>query len=192
MSTTMPLSGIPAQIESLQVVIEQVNEPLDWLVVAHNDPRMLKSLSRAMHGKSAAILEVSQDTWDFSAGPLSDTIRWSLEQGRVRNILIVGHSMASGSSCRISLVGETAGKADNATVSDSYARLLEGVQRNNERNRTAQTNFASHVLRVMRLVETTPLQSSENGAVCGLFYRADCDLFLKYNPDSNEFQTLAG
>ncbi|MCA9212239.1 MAG: hypothetical protein KDB27_04170 [Planctomycetales bacterium] len=183
MATTLLATTANPQIAELENVFGEATKPIEWLVIAHNDSRMLQSLSSALNGESAAILEVSQDNWNFHK-ELSDTIDWALQQGDIKNLVLVGSSQAGGAESRASLATST--KEDES----NYSKLLAGVNRVNDENRDAQERFASLVQQMSQIPVVHNRWSSDKLAVYGLFYRAESGLFLAYDAATDTFRPL--
>lgn len=173
-------------IEALESVFSKASKPVEWLVIAHNDAQMLRSLSSALTGESAAVLEVSQDNWNFQDKQLPEAIEWTLQRGEIRNLVLVGNSHAGGSECRASMF---ASEATNGNQFD-YAKLIAGVEHDNTRNRDAQKRFAAHVQQMLRIPVVHNHWSNGELQVYGLFYRAENGLFLAYNVDVDAFRPL--
>jgi len=186
MTTSYLTTTSNPHIAALESVFAEATKPIEWLVIAHNDAQMLRSLSSALAGKSAAILELSQDTWDFEDEDLPDTIEWALQQGHLTNLLLAGSSLAGGPMSRAS---QFASEPISGRGS-SYVKLLAGVQRSNTRNRAAQARFAEHIQRMSQIPVVHNRWSSGELAVYGLFYRAESGLFLAYDADADTFRPL--
>jgi hypothetical protein len=186
MTTTFSTATTNPHIAALQVAFGKAANPIDWLVIAHNDSQMLRALSFALTGESAAILEVPQQRWDFHNEQLSEAIEWALQHSQAKNLLLVGTSDVDGAASRASLV---ALKSRNDPA-NGYARLLAGLRRNDCRNRDAQKWFGSHVRRMSELVVVHNRWSSGELAVHGLFYRSESGLFLAYDVNADLFRPL--
>lgn len=186
MTTTLFSATSNPHIAALETVFTDVTKPVEWLVIAHNDPQMLRSLSSALTGESAAVLQVSQDTWDFEDGNLAEAIEWALQQDHLKNVLLAGSSQAGGSESRASLVSSKTPQGGK----DGYARLLAGVHFNNARNRAAQERFAGHVQRMSQIPVVHNRLSNGELAVYGLFYRTDSGLFAAYDAEAGTFRAL--
>ncbi len=50
--------------------MEDSSEGTEWLIVAHNDARLVRSLASSVSNVSVFILESPQGTWDFGEGEL--------------------------------------------------------------------------------------------------------------------------
>ena len=188
MSTTISTTTTNPHIEALEMILDEAPTPVEWLVIAHNDPQMLRSLSSALSGQSAAVLEVSEDTWDLSGQELSETIQWALERCEINNLVVVGHSQTGGVGSQASFV---AAQTELETEFESgHNRLIAGVQRANARNRAAQERFARQVQQMLQIPIVDDRCSKGELTVCALFYRAESGLFLTYNASADTFHAL--
>jgi len=183
MIATLRTASTNPHIAELEAVFDEATKPIEWLVIAHNDSRMLKSLFAALNGESAALLEVSQDTWNFGK-ELSETIEWALQQGEIKNLVLVGNSQAGGAESRASLAAPP--KVDES----GYAKLLAGVKQLNAQNRDTQERFASLVQQMSQIPVVHNRWSSDELAIYGLFYRAESGLFLAYDARTDTFSAL--
>ena len=94
MNTALMNSTSNPHIADLEASFNKTTKPVDWLVIVHKDAQTSRLLSPALVGESAAVLEVSQDKWDFSDNDLLETIEWALQQGHLKNLVLVGRSPA--------------------------------------------------------------------------------------------------
>jgi len=173
-------------IQTLEAVLAKSKTAVHWLVIAHNDSRMVHSLSSALSRESAAILEISADTWDFEDDELSEMIEWALQQGEIRHLVLAGHSQAGGTAIQAQLVSSNMEGESHG----SFNRLVAGVQRTKTHNQEAQQKFATHVQQMSQLSVVTNRWANAELAVSGLFYRAESGLFLAYDPNENIFHPL--
>jgi carbonic anhydrase len=176
-----------SHIASLEKTFDQARSPIEWLVIAHRDPRMLRSLSAILEGQSAAILEVSQDEWNWSEGELSSAIEWVLQRKEIRNLVLVGHSQVGGTASRSYLLS-----ADPSQTSDQenngYVRLLAGVRRVQSQSHHAQMRFAADVQQFLQIPPVYRRWTLGELELHGLFFRAESGLFLTYDPDADTFR----
>jgi len=184
MTTTLSNTSTNSHIALLESVFAQAKTPVEWLVIAHNDSRMIQSLSASMTGESVAILELSQDLWATEEQELVETIEWALQQGSVGNLLFAGHSQPGGSKSRASLVDE-GGKTQS-----SYGRLLAGVRRSNAQIQNAQQKIAAQVQRMSQVPVVHSRWVNAELTIYGLFYRAEDGVFLAYDADNDKFRPL--
>ena len=178
--------SINPHISALKAVFAQATRPIQWLVIAHNDPRLVSSLVSAFDGQSAAVLQVSQDTWDFDSKDFKEMIEWALHQGDIRDVVLVGSSQPNGATSRASLVTAR----PNAPEKGGYARLLARLRQHNAHMSEVQEEFADHVQKLSQLPVVRGCWSLGQLAVSGLFYRAETGLFLHYDAAANTFVPL--
>ncbi|MCU0959398.1 MAG: hypothetical protein MUF48_04775 [Pirellulaceae bacterium] len=186
MTSTLSRTAVNAHIAALEPVFDQALTPVQWLVIAHNNARVVDSLMSALAGESAAVLEVSQDTWDFHGGELAETIEWALQQGEVAHLVLVGSSQVGGTQIR-------ATRAPAKTVAQADARcdkLLAGIHRLAAQHREVQDRFAEQVQQVSRIPVVHRRWRGGELAVYGLFYRAESGLFLAYDVDTDTYRPL--
>lgn len=184
MSTAFPTTANNPHIAALEHVFAKSNDTIEWLVITHNDSKMLRSLHFALGDESAAVLEVSQDTWDFEGKQLAETIEWALQQSEIKNLVLVGNSDAKGPESRASLVASKS----NAALEDGYGKLLAGVQSKNARRLEAQERLAANVQQASQIPVVHNRWSNGELAVHGLFYRAETGFFMAYNTETDSFQ----
>ncbi|MCU0877586.1 MAG: hypothetical protein MUF06_07370 [Pirellulaceae bacterium] len=189
MPTPYATTSANPYIAALESTFDEATAPIEWLVIAHSDPRILQSLSSMMEGQSAAILEVSQDQWDLVEGELSEAIEWALQRGEVRNLVLVGHSQVGCSASRSYLVSDAPEKSSDRSK-DGYSRLLAGVKRVYSHSHHAQVRFAADVQQASQIPLVYRRWSCGELAVHGLFYRAESGVFLAYDPDADSFRAL--
>ena len=177
------LTSANPHVSVLDAAVRDAAKSVEWLVIAHNDPRMLQSLNMAL--TNAAILEISQDTWDFENGPLAEALEWALEELPLKNVMLVGNSQSEGGECRAEMASEAAKPAGHG-----YERLIAGVQSRSARNRGAQQRFEDHVRSMKRVPTLRDRSAAGDLAVHTLFYRAESGLFLAYDADAQIFRPL--
>lgn len=185
MTTSIATSTTNPQISALKSVFHNAARPIQWLVVTHNDPQSRQMLLSALSNTSAAILEISQDTWDFQGQQFMETIDWVFEQGEIKHIVLVGNSQAIGGTSR-------ACSPDNAADAGEtgYAKLVAGVRRQSAQNRKGLQSFASHVQQLSQIPAVHRRWSSNQLTVNGLYCRAESGVVLAYDPDADTFHPL--
>jgi carbonic anhydrase len=188
MTTAYAIKTANSYIEQLDAVFSEASKPCEYLIIAHNDSRILQSLARVLPGESAAVLEVPQDTWEHQWRQLSETIEWALQQGKIKHVVLVGHSQPGGPASRAALL--TAETGGQSTRQSSYDCLLDRVRQANARNQDAQQRFASHVQAMSQIPVVHNRWVNDELAVHGLFYRVESRLFLAYDPDEDRFRPL--
>ena len=173
-------------IAALEPVFAQATKPVQWLVIAHNDSQLIRSVCAALTSEPAAVLEVSQDTWNFASQEYADMFEWALQQGDIRNVLLVGSSRSERAASHASLV--SASKHSQGTV--GYDRLLANAKRNSARTAEAQDEFAGQVRQLSQVPAFRKQLSDKEIEIYGLFYRAEAGLFLNYDVGEDTFQPV--
>lgn len=188
MTTTLPSRKTNPHIEALQTVFDNSATTIEWLIITHNAPQLVRSLEAALSGCSAAVLQLSEDTWEFRDSELTEGIHWALQRSGIRNLVLVGHSHASGNQTRASLVApclEVEGELQN-----SYSRLVSGARLTSSRNQNTQRRFALQFQQMSKIPMVQDRLSSGELALYGLLYRAEDGLFLAYEAESEGFHPL--
>ena len=186
MTPTLLHTAANAHIAALESVYGQAKSPVRWLVIAHNDLRLVNSLSSALADESAAVIQVSQDTWDFKSQGFIETVEWALKQGEVEKLVLVGSSQAAGGLSRASL----APAKMSAQADTGYGKLLAGMHRHNARVCEAQAVFVEQVRELSQIPTVHRRWRNGDLDVYGLFYRAESGLFFAYDADTDTFRPL--
>ena len=186
MIRTLTKKNTNTHIAALEYVLAKAQRPVQWLVIAHNDARLVRSVSSALKGQSAAVLEVSQDTWDFEDKEFVEAIEWAMQQEDIRQLVLVGSSQAGGAASRASLV------SDGVDVQGKvgYERLLANVKQKSIRSAEAQEEFAGQVQQLSQLPILHDKVSNQELELYGLLYRPETGLFSHYDADKDTFQVL--
>lgn len=186
MNLTLSETSSNSYIVALESVLTHATQPLESLVIAPNDPKMLSALKMALNNEFAVVLEVSQDVWDFDGKELPQAIEWALEQTDLDQLVLVEHTLAGRRQSRASIAASEAIHSRH----DSYQKLVNGVHLNNSRNRAAQDRLAVQVRQVLQIPLVANRCSTGELGVHGLVYRADSGLFLAYDTDYDAFHPL--
>jgi carbonic anhydrase len=186
MAATLATIPCNPHIMALETALAAATRPVEWLVIAHNDPRMLSTLRSALAGESAAVLEVSQELWDFDGRQIPETIEWALTQTPIRHLVLAGHTLAGSPTSRASL----SAIAPRNGGQESYSKLLTGAQRNNARNHAAQERMAMQFQQLCQIPLVDARCSSGELHLYALLYRSDSGLFLAYDSHQEQFHPL--
>ncbi|MFK8111908.1 MAG: carbonic anhydrase [Rubripirellula sp.] len=182
----MTTTTINKHIESLETAFAESAATVDWLVIAHSDALMLRCLASALSGESAAVLALPQPVWEFDGGEFTGAIEWAIQQGNIKNLLLVGHSQAGGTTSRVSIVSSDA----KQTPQNDYGKLLASVGKKNEENQIARSEFASQVQEFCQIPGVRQQQADGELTVHGLFYCAESGLFLAYEAETGKYRAL--
>lgn len=185
MSTTLSPKTGNSYVAALSKIFDEATTPIRWLVISHNDPQMIRSLSASMANEAVAFLHLSQDTWNFDDDEFIDAIHWALEQDSITNIVLAGSSQAAGSDISVSMTQPDLRQAENG-----YAKLLAGVKLQNTRNREASRMFGSQAKQFLQIPVVHNARTKEQLQVHGLFYRVESGLFLAFDFEASEFRPL--
>jgi hypothetical protein len=170
MTTTLSLLVTNPHVAALERAFGQTSSPVEWLVISHNDFRLERSLSSALAGRSAAVLQVPQETWDFQSRDLIEAVEWALQQA----------------ACRAALTAPT-----TATGAVSgYRKLLAEMQHETSRIRAVRNRFAMQVQQLSQIPVVHSRWRDGELAVYGLFYRSESGLFLQYDVERDTFHPL--
>ena len=186
MLTTLANISTNKHIRALEQILASKGSTVHWLVIAHDDPPMIRSLTAALPRDSAALLRVSQDAWDLDGGSLPEAIEWALHETAIENLVLVGHSCADGSNrLSPSEIGRDASPG-------SYGRLAGGVRRHNEQVWETQQRFAAQMRQLAEIPVVHSRRSHGELTVYGLYYRSENDVFLTYDVEHGTCRPLVG
>lgn len=186
MTSTVLYSAMNPHIVALESAFDQASTPIHWLVIAQDDKRLMNLLSAALSGQPAVVLHVSQDVRDFRSREVAEAIEWALQQGEIRNLVLVGSSQAA--DAMRSAVTVPAKKVTQCN--SGIGKLIAGVQHHIGRNREVQDAFAEQVQYLSQIPAVRSRCNDGALNVCGLLYRPESGVFLAYEPGSNTFQPL--
>ncbi|MEZ6050774.1 MAG: hypothetical protein R3C02_05180 [Planctomycetaceae bacterium] len=187
MSSMLSNSSTNEHIIAIESAFDRADSPVRWLVITHHDLRLISKLSTALMGQSAAMLQISQDAWDFKRMEFVETVEWALLQGEVENLVLLGTSQAVGSSMRIGLTDSKMGSGYDA----GEGKLVTKVMQNIDRTRRALDVFSDHLQNLMQIPVVNSAWRDGELNVYGLFYRAESGSFLRYDADLDGFQPLS-
>lgn len=172
-------NGLSVVLESMS---EQAKSPVRSLVIAHNDARLIHALSSAMADESVAMLEVSQDTWEFDNADFVQPIEWALQREEVETLVVAGSSRVAGPGFRVSL--------PTPKPKGGYDKLLAGVRSRSARNRQAQDVFAGQVRQLLQLPIVNEQISCGRLSLYCLLYQFDSGFFLAYDADEDIYRAI--
>ncbi len=170
---------------TLQALLGGKYSAIDWLVVSHDDVRMVQALSTALAGKQAVMLRVPQENWDFEQ--MTELFQWALDRYPIRNLVIAGCAQAK---LLRSTPEQPLELSSTIDCVDGYDRLVAGVMRYRHSLREAQCGFADWVERLLRDEEINGRVVTGALALHPLLYRADGGLFMAYDVDGGSFSPV--
>ncbi len=183
MITKMPETSAEALIDSLRQANQASETKLEWLIIAHDDERLVDSLTTSLSAVASHLLELPQSDWDFSRGALAAAVEWAVDQGAIKHLVLVGHSQAEDG-------GEQLSSDEIPSRHDGYRRLHEGVTRTSVQTKKSQDLLEKQLesLTAMKNVRKKVLEGEL--FVYGLFFMAQSATFLAYDPDRKDFVAL--
>jgi carbonic anhydrase len=165
-------------------------DAVDWLVVAHDDARVLTQLDAAFPESVLAVLAVPQARWQADAEMMHEVVEWAVEELGVKGVLLVGHSQGGVPDEPVKLLGGRARANGAGAPAPSCAPLTERVKSAQLRAARVQEQFAEQVERLSRtpVIESRLLRRQMQ--LHGLFYRGESGTFCLYDRRQRRFQPL--
>lgn len=175
-----------AQVSSNAAEFAEAVGSATCLAITPDEEHLVEALGNAWVGQPFAILTVSDELDVFADPELQSSIEQILDNGDMKQVLLVGGLIDSGTQQEIDDAGV---KLDAKRIGDS---LVHGACLSNAINRNAREQFAAQVEQFVRTSAIYPRWQANEISVGGLFFR-DCDrVFLFYDPRTEEFRPLPG
>jgi len=190
MITQFPNASANPLIETLRQAMEESSDGYEWLVVAHNDDRLVRSLYAALSHVPVFILETPQEKWNFRDGELAEAIEWAIQQTSLKHLALVGHSHAAAGGDADPSRSPLSQDESVEGGSGGYSRLRNGVTRTTARTRESQSSFAQQLEQLFAAPAVRKQSLDGDLAVYGLFFIAESEAFLSYEPDRKSFLPL--
>lgn len=186
MSTVDRLSASSnPHINTLEQLLATSYRLPEWLIITHDDLRMVRSLSAAVDGKGAAMLRIPQESWDFRL--LGEAIQWAMAHGTITDIVLAAHSQAYSTA---ELPPSMGAGMEPAAFRDGYERLIDGVQRHQLEMVAAASRFSLQMRQLSEIPAVADRVASSDLTLHGLMYRADSGLFLAYCAEQQKLSPL--
>lgn len=180
------LNSVNPYLSGLQDSFERDRKNVDWLVIAHDDPSMVRCLSQVV-GNKAAMLQVPQHRWGSEAGAIADVVEWSVKQAGATQLLLVGHSQGV---TELPAASEGASMGTEDSTESGYVRLLGGVRRAQEQTRRSKEQFAQHVDRLCQIQELREAIAAGQTQLHTLFYISQTGMFWRFDVANRTFTPL--
>lgn len=155
-------------LEFIQRLIHEGDANIECLILSHNNPTLISRLDDAFADKPAVLIDLPQDQWQLHDGKLLRAIQWSVVEGGVKHVILVGDSSAAGQ-------GHLA-----PSVRANPRALVAGA---NSIRQQAQDQFREQLLQLVKAMPELNLT--------GLFYRAESGVFVNYDAESDSFKLLS-
>jgi hypothetical protein len=185
MITQFPNPSASPMIEKLRQGMEESGDGYEWLLIAHSDDRLVRSLSAALAHLPVFILQAPQESWDFQRGELAEAIEWAIHQTSLKHLALVGHSRI-----QVDDAAETSSQPVSEDTSSGYQRLREGVTRTTARTRESQARFSQHFEQLISGPVVRQQSLDGDLSVYGLFFIDESAAFLAYDSDRKTFLPL--
>lgn len=178
-------------LASLQSLFEDKPPTLQWLVIAHNDPALIRRLSEVVDDESAAMLQIPQSSWDLEAEDLPVAVKWSIDVARVERLLLVGHSQAAPQGESASWIGDDLATVEPAdSLQSSYQRLLGGANQVQHAIQQSKDHFAAQVSHLCEIEEVQRALVEGRLKLHTLFYVSQGGTFLLFDLVTQTFRPL--
>jgi carbonic anhydrase len=162
----------------------------DWLVVAHDDARVLTQLDAAFPESVLAVLVVPQGRWQADAEKMSEAVEWAVEELGVQGVLLIGHSQGGVTEEPVRLLGGRALAKGAGDPPPACAPLTDRVKSAQSRAARVQEHFAEQVERLSRMPVIESRLIRNQMQLHGLFYRGESGTFCLYDRRQRRFRAL--
>ncbi len=185
-------SGSLSVIERLQQQLKQPNQPaINWLVIAHDDSRMLDQLRSAVGQSGMVVVALPQSLWGGEYESLQEIAQWATSQLQLKGILLVGHSQSGICENTVQVVTGPANDEDSkARPMNRVSSLFSRVQEAQARVASCERHFRNHLEQLIQLAGGPVDSSSAEVELRGLFYRAESGVFCAYDVVNGNFRPL--
>ena len=165
---------------------------VDWLVLAHNDARLLERLDGAFPDSLLAVVAVPQSLWRMDEEMMTEVVAWAVEELKVEGVLLVGHSQGGVPEEPVKLLGgKVAATSDNGgELKGGSDSLLDRVRKAQDRAAGVQDQFAEQVERLSQRTAVKNLLNRNQMQLHGLFYRRENGVFYLYEQQLHSFRPL--
>ena len=171
-------------IESLLYLAKQTRNQVEWLVIAHDDPVLLRRLGSALSEESAVVLPISQSLWKSEEAEIQEAIAWALRETAITSLVFAGSSQAAVPKREPVITSEFSKLFGHDTLVDRVVKSKADLP-------VTQEYFSDCVTSFLTMPEVSERLESGTLCVSNLMYRADCGLFTFYDHLSGEFRSLS-
>lgn len=180
----MPLTGA-------QGWLDQDRTTIQWLVIAHDDPTMVRQMSGVIDRAASAVLPIAQCEWDFGDEHLGQAVRWSLDVAGIEHLLLLGHSQTGPEQAADASDSWLRREADAPVEQTGFHRLFDGARRTQEQLQTSKRQFAQQVAQLLEIESVQRAILAEKLQVHTLFYVAHSGSFLRFRTEDQAFLPLS-
>lgn len=172
-------------VESMYQLLDQHQGTVDCLIVAHNDPEMIRRLTEAMQDQALAVLPVSQADWDNN---LPAIIAAAVDSG-IDHVLIAGHSNGI-QLAEPTLVNSGAPSTGKQLPAGGVNRVFTGACQTEYQLDASKKHFINQLSQLSESEELADLECSDEFRLNSIFFVANGGAFLRYNISDHTFTSL--
>jgi len=177
-------------IDAIRQATEESSSGVEWLVIVHDDDRLIRSLASAMSEVSFCVIEVPQTEWSFQDSEMIEAIEWAIQHSSIKHLVLVGHSLAYANADQAASL-DTQYPKDAGEVADrGYSRLRDGVTRTTAFTRKSKARFADQFERLSAIPLVREHILEDGLIVYGLFFMAESAAFLAYDVEQKDYVPL--
>ena len=121
------------------------------------------------------------------SGSISEAIRWSIDEAKVKNVLLVGHSEAEVIKEAATRMGDHGRVDEWREASTRCDRLLAGARRAQDQIQQAKRHFARQIGHLWSDTDLVQAFRAGNVQFHTLFYIAESGTFSIYNIGEGKF-----
>jgi carbonic anhydrase len=169
---------------------ESESGKIDYLIIAHDDPRMLQRLCEAMGDKTVAVVTIPQTCWAMDGEAVEELLHCAVTDVRVSRILVVGHSNGGTPAEQVRILPHTATQRDEMSIQERNLSLAECLRQYEASLNCCEEHFIGQLSHVSQYAFTKEKIETGELALDGLFYRCEAGVFCVYNRDRQQFQAL--
>jgi hypothetical protein len=167
------------------------NTSVDWLVFAHNDPRMLSGLEAALSGTVMAVVSLPQSCWEMDDEMVEEVLQWAISESSVKGVLLVGHSQGGTPEDLVQIMGNTGATRSRSSIDRAASKSpLARAKHAQSKVAGCERHFVNQLEKLGRLAGINhrflpqPLQTE------GLFYRCESGVFCLFDRQNRTFRAL--
>lgn len=170
-------------IQRMKEVCLPTDVPISWVVLADDDPVMLRRLAGALQREAGVIFPIPQALWDAGDDLLKEAILWLVGERGIGNLVLVGNSAGGVAVSEPIVAGQPA-------WSESTDELITRVNRAQRLRAQVEERFATQVNSLFATPEIEVAVARGTLRMHALYYRAESGVFAAYDPQASSFRVL--
>lgn len=171
-----------------QTLQQSQSVSIDWLVLAHNDAKLLAELDEAFPESALAVIALPQNRWQSEDELLTEVVDWAVGELGVKGVVMVGHSQGGMPEQHVRLLGGKV-KASKSTTTAANS-LMERLKQAQSHSLSTQYYFAEQIERLRRTTVIENRLTENKIQLQGLFYRGESGTFCVYDQQRRDFKPL--